>query len=269
MAIPNSTGTQSLRVFDTSPLISLPLREQTSRSVSPRMAFRPPAKLEIWKHKNQSAAQNYEAALDDKALHEHQGNQQRIAKAIAELREKFFETHPDGSAAAFRKQVESSLETLLTETGFDTSPYLSKTTDPDAEGFIHGYGKYLLYGDDNLDAPFCLQYFHFSPGQKTPIHDHPVPCISLVVRGQLTERYYSAVSATEARKTAITPRACLDRKSILDVSLPNIHSLKNKYGGAAGSVHFYYIDGDINGRAVRTVYQKARHNPVQTEDSLQ
>ncbi len=268
MAMPNSVGTQSPRTVDASRIITNTLREQPCRPSSPRLAYRLPVQPETWKYKNFSASQNYEAALGEPALHAHLGNQQRIAQAIAELREKFAEANPDGSPAEFRKRVESSLETLLAEAAFDTSPYLSKTTNPDAEGFIHGYGKYLLYGDDNLDAPFCLQYFHFSPGQKTPIHDHPVPCISLVVRGQLAERHYSAVSATEARKTGIAPRAFLDRKSILDVGVPNIHSLKNKYGDVAGSVHFYYIDGDINSRAVRTVYQKAARDSNQTEDAL-
>ena len=177
--------------------------------------------------------------------------------------------HPDATPAEFRKQVESEIESILKDAAFDTSPYRSKTADPDDSAFIHGYGKYLLYGDDNANSPFCLQYFHFAPGQKTPVHDHPVPCISLVVRGQLVERHYAAVSTAEARKTSSTSRACLDRKSILDVSLPNIHSLKNKHTGFAGSVHFYYIDGDLNSRAVKSVYQKARQHAQGSEHRMQ
>ena len=229
------------------------------RSEIVRMQSRSSNAPETWRLKNFSASQDYEVALDEKPLEAHRANQQRIAQIIAKRREAFFLKNPNASAADFRKEVESSLETVLKDAGFDAAPYISKAGQPDDPGFIHGYGKYLLYGDDNVDAPYCLQYFHFSPGQKTPIHDHPIPCISLVVRGQLLERRYSPTSNSEARKIAALPRPYLDKQSFLDISLPNIHSLKNKHSEFAGSVHFYYIDGAIMSRAVKTVYQQSKH----------
>ncbi len=223
----------------------------------PHVSSRPFIQHDIWQSKNISAARTYEVTLDRTAYEVHFDNQQRIAKVIVGLREKFFMEHPVATPAGFRKFIASSLETVLTDAFFDTHYYLCKTSDPSDDNFMHGYGKYLLYGDDNDGAPFCLQYFHFSPGQKTPLHDHPVPCISLVVKGEILERHYVALSATEARKTAKSARAFFDRKSILDVSQPNIHSLKNKQTSHAGSVHFYYMDGDVMSRAVKTIYQKA------------
>ena len=226
----------------------------------PTIYSRPFIQNDVWQLKNSAAARNYEVALDTASYESHFDNQQRIAKAIVELREKFFMEHPVATPAGFRKYIEASLESVLTDAAFDASPYLCKISDPSDDSFIHGYGKYLLYGDDNDGAPFCLQYFNFAPGQKTPLHDHPVPCVSLVVKGQITERHYEALSATEALKTQITTRNHFDRKSILDISQPNIHSLKNKQAQHAGSVHFYYMDGDVTSRAVKTIFQKAPQN---------
>ena len=227
---------------------------------TPHIYSRPVIQNDVWQLKNTAAARNYEVSLDTTSYKIHLDNQQRVAKVIVELREKFFMEHPVATPAGFRKYIEASLESVLTDAAFDASPYLCKISDPSDDSFIHGYGKYLLYGDDNDGAPFCLQYFNFAPGQKTPLHDHPVPCVSVVVKGQITERHYEALSATEARKTRITTRDYFDRKSILDISQPNIHSLKNKQAQHAGSVHFYYMDGDVTSRAVKTIFQKAPQN---------
>lgn len=235
----------------------------------PHIYSRPFIQHDVWQLKNNAAARNYEVALDRSSYETHFYNQQRIAAVIKGRQEKFFMEHPVATPAGFRKFLEASLDKILTEAEFDVSPYVSKITDPSDNGFIHGYGKYLLYGDDNEGAPFCLQYFHFAPGQKTPLHDHPVACVSLVVKGQIVERHYQAVSATEARKTQITHRDYFDRKSILDLSAPNIHSLKNKQISHAGSVHFYYMDGDVTSRAVKTIYQKAPQNGFPVIRNLQ
>ena len=64
--------------------------------------------------------------------------------------------HPVATPAGFRKFIEASLEKVLIEAEFETSAYRCKITDPSDSSFIHGYGKYLLYGDDNGGAPFCL-----------------------------------------------------------------------------------------------------------------
>lgn len=260
MATPQNISARNLHAFFSTDSLSTNSEEHQAQSNLPHIQSRPAVQNDAWQLKNYSAARNYEVALDEKALISHHGNQQRIANVVANLREKKISTNPTASPTEFRKMIEASLEIVLIDANFDSSPYLSKTSNPSHENFIHGYGKYLLYGDDNHDAPFCLQYFHFSPGQKTPLHDHPVPCISLVVRGQLVERHYLALSTSEARKTEITSRGYYDRKSILDTNQSNIHSLKNKQNEISGSVHFYYMDGDLASRAVKTIYQKAPQN---------
>jgi predicted metal-dependent enzyme (double-stranded beta helix superfamily) len=260
MAIPQSITPRS-SFQTTSSEDFLHHSEPKSLDISiPHIYSRPFFQNDVWQLKNTAAARNYEVALDRRSYIVHFNNQQRIAKVIIGCQEKFYMEHPVATPAGFRKFLEASIEKVLIEAEFDTSPYVCKITDPSDHGFIHGYAKYLLYGDDNDGAPFCLQYFHFAPGQKTPLHDHPVACVSFVVKGQIVERHYQALSATEARKTRITNRDFFDRKSILDLSQPNIHSLKNKQTRHAGSVHFYYMDGDVTSRAVKTIYQKAPQN---------
>lgn len=269
MAIPQSiTNRNSFQI--TSPQDFSNTSEPSPMQISiPQLYSRSLFQHDIWQFKNTAAARNYEVALDRNSYETHFNNQQRIAKVITGLLEKFYMEHPVATPAGFRKFLEASIEKVLIEAEFDTSPYRCKITDPSDSSFIHSYGKYLLYGDDNDGAPFCLQYFHFAPGQKTPLHDHPVACVSLVVKGQIVERHYQAVSATEARKTQITTRDYFDRKSILDLSQPNIHSLKNKQTSFAGSVHFYYMDGDVTSRAVKTIYQKAPQNGFSIRRNLQ
>jgi hypothetical protein len=184
MSIPQSFSTRQSGDFVSPDGLPSPLEGTQTQTAPIRLTSRPSPPPDIWRQKNTSASQHYEAALDEKSHEGHRSNQERIAQGIASLRDVFVQDHPDGAPADFRKVVESSLEAILKTAEFDTSPYTSKISQQDDADFIHGYGKYLLYGADNLDAPFCLQYFHFSPGQKTPIHDHPVPCTSLVVRGQ-------------------------------------------------------------------------------------
>ena len=257
MATPQSISIRITSINDANNTYTVGSNTSNYRDDSPRMRSHTTTAPESWQLKNKAAAANYEVALDEHSYAAHQKNQQRIAEAIGKAREKFYLANPTATASEFRKTIQESIEIILKEAQFDTSPYVSKVTNPTEENFIHGYGKYLLYGEDNHDAPFCLQYFHFAPGHKTPLHDHPVPCISLVVRGQLVERQYEAISTTKARKTEISYRGLYNRKNILDTSLPNIHSLKNKQSEFSGSIHFYHMDGDINNRAVKIVYQKA------------
>jgi predicted metal-dependent enzyme (double-stranded beta helix superfamily) len=269
MAIPQSiTPRTSLQVI--SELDFSNSSEPSPMQISiPHLYSRSLFQHDVWQFKNTAAARNYEVALDRSSYETHFNNQQKIAKVVIGCQEKFFMEHPVATPAGFRKFLEASIEKVLFDAAFDTSPYLCKITDPSDNGFIHGYGKYLLYGDDNDGAPFCLQYFHFAPGQKTPLHDHPVACVSLVVKGRIVERHYQPLSATQARKTRISNRDYFDRKSILDLSQPNIHSLKNKQTSHAGSVHFYYMDGDVTSRAVKTIYQKASQNGFPVIRNLQ
>jgi predicted metal-dependent enzyme (double-stranded beta helix superfamily) len=260
MATPQPINSRPISSLDVSQSTANDPNSSKSHHDSPRMRARPTIPLEPWQLKNSAAAANYEVVLNEQSRAGHQKNQQRIATIIANKREKYYQANSKASSTEFRKYIEESIESILNESQFDTSPYVSKVTNPTDGNFIHGYGKYLLYGEDNHGAPFCFQYFHFAPGHKTPLHDHPVPCISLVVRGQLVERHYSAISTTEARKTEITYRGYHNKQSIIDISLPNIHSLKNKHSEISGSVHFYHMDGDVSSRAVKTIYQKAPQN---------
>ena len=257
MAYPNSTH---IRATFQSPQPSHHLQLESGegkKTKEPRLHSRAASLPEETSKKLDYAYRNYEVQLEGEKLQMHRANQAHISGLITALHRDFFLAQPDADAADFRAHVNASLEMIIRDANFDTSPYQSKINNKQEDGYLNGYGKYLLYGDENNDAPFCLQYFHFSSGQKTPIHDHPVPCISLVTRGNLHERHYTNISPGLARKTQITARSQNDRKNILDVSKPNIHSLKNKGTQAAGSVHFYYMDGGHNSRAVKTIYQKA------------
>ncbi len=190
MAIPHSITTRSSFQI-TSSEDFLHHSEPKSLDISiPHIYSRPFFQNDVWQLKNTAAARNYEVALDRRSYIVHFNNQRRIAKVIIGWQEKFYMEHPVATPAGFRKFIEASLEKVLIEAEFETSPYRCKITDPSGSSFIHGYGKYLLYGDDNGGAPFCLQYFHFAPSQKTPLHDHPVACVSLVVKGQIVERHY-------------------------------------------------------------------------------
>lgn len=188
----------------------------------------------------------------------HLANKQRLSSAIADLREAFFQANPNSQGPAFREHLHQQLSEVLRHAAIDASPYAARCAEREQPDHLHGYGKFLLYREDNAGAPFCLQYFHFEPGQKTPLHDHPVACISVVARGVLRERLYDAAGDGLVRKSGSRDRGMDNKAAILDLAVSNIHSLKNKSLEPAASVHLYFMDGELQHRAVKTLYKEAR-----------
>ena len=125
-----------------------------------------------------------------------------------------------------------------------------------------GYGKYLLYTDGKADVPYCLQIFAFGGGQKTPIHDHPCECVSVVFKGQLKERLYRALPDGAVRKYAKRHRHPGSSEA-LNPQQPNIHSIKNRSSDAgAVSVHLYLLDGVGRPAAVKNIYSQDERRDV-------
>ncbi|MEY3201522.1 MAG: hypothetical protein RIR70_1072 [Pseudomonadota bacterium] len=201
------------------------------------------------------ARKNYEVPLPADLGQGHAENQQRVAQAIGA----WFDAQPGVVFAQDRPaRLAEHLYTLLKEARFNPDVYLPR----DAHHPM-GYGKYLLYTDDNAGLPYCLQVFAFSGGQKTPIHDHPCECTSVVFQGTLKERLYRALPDGTAFKYAKRHRAAGSTEA-LHPNVPNIHSLKNNSQEAgAVSVHLYRLDGVGAPAAVQSVYRP----PAKADDT--
>jgi predicted metal-dependent enzyme (double-stranded beta helix superfamily) len=207
-----------------------------------------------------SARGLYEVPLPEQRLQEHADNQERAAGAIHQ----FFENQRGAVLPQDRPaRLAEYLFEVLQEAGFDPDVYVPR--DP---GHAHGYGKYLLYTDGNHGVPYCLQIFACGQNQKTPIHDHPVDCTSVVVKGWLRERFYRAQPDGRAFKTSKHERGVGSTAS-LKPNEPNIHSIKNASDQAAVSVHLYRLDGVGRPAAVEAVFERtpkahSAHSALQT-----
>ena len=195
-----------------------------------------------------SARSLYEVPLPNDLLHRHADNQERVAAAI----HAYFDAQPGVVLPQDRpSKLAEDLYGVLKSSGFNPDIYLPKDRD-----HVNGYGKYLLYTDGNGGVPFCLQIFAFGGGQKTPIHDHPCECTSVVFKGALKERLYRPLSDGTAFKYTKKCRATGSTEA-LKPSGPNIHSIKNvSDDNPALSVHLYRLDGVGRPAAVKNLYQR-------------
>ncbi len=173
-------------------------------------------------------------------------NQARVARAVTTFMEQARCLDPQMSATLLRTRVENNIGAILATAQFDPALYRAR------EANVRGYGKYLIYSDDNDGAPFCFQFFRFDRHQKTPVHDHPCACTSVLVFGKVRERHYAVVDG-KLIKTGKEDRTAGCWRSIdMAVNLP--HSIKNGSGEPAGTLHVYHIDGVKNAAAVRSVF---------------
>lgn len=169
---------------------------------------------------------SYEQGLLSPAEQEvHVLNQLHVFTAMSTLRVQF-----KGGETDFRQLLRTRLPELLVELVREDKLNLSIYREK-SEG-VHGYSKFLLFTNPNPDHKYCLQLFAFAPFQKTPIHDHPCECMSVVVQGELSERFYGSVSTVggpaSAEKTHSKPRP-IGSSGILDLAHLDVpHSLKNK-----------------------------------------
>jgi predicted metal-dependent enzyme (double-stranded beta helix superfamily) len=187
---------------------------------------------------------------EQRAVHD-----ENVARFSAELKARRAEggSLAHCSCEALPEEVAKQLFEMFQKIGFNPGPYQPK--DPKA---LAGYGKYLLFTDENAGTPFCVQVFGFAPGQKTPIHDHPCECVSLVVEGEIRERAYDTFDG-KAVKTGKEDRGA-GHQAFLRPGEPNTHSIKNRSDSRAVTAHVYLIDGVGRTAAVKTVFDKATKN---------
>lgn len=195
----------------------------------------------------------YEAGLLlGSQLQTHANNQLNVFHAMQASREGF-----QGSESEYRLDLKSRLPDLLLhlvdQDLLDLSIYKPSGDD------IHGYGKYLLFTNPDTAQPYCLQLFAFAVGQKTPIHDHPCECMSVLLKGNLLERFYKVdtENPNKVQKIDKVPRS-VGSTGLIDLGHLDIpHSLKNKANAYSGdappsetmaiSVHLYEgIDGSAH-----------------------
>lgn len=193
-----------------------------------------------------AARQKYEVALPAPDLALHLQNQTRVADAVLSFKANLVQQNPGISPEAVRLHIEENISQVIEAAKLDLIPYRVK-----GKG-THDYGKYLMYTDDNRGAPFCFQFFRFDAHQKTPIHDHPCACTSLVIFGQVRERTYEMV-AEQLQKVKKEDRDAGSSRTI-DLETNHPHSIKNGGGAPAGTLHVYRIDGVEKVAAVRTVF---------------
>lgn len=202
------------------------------------------------RHSLDAANDLYEPPLPADLLSRHNGNQARVAEAI----HAFFDRQPGLVLAQDRPRVLAEhLMRVLQEARFDADCYRPRA--PEAP---QGYGKYLLYTetDTHTSLPFCLQVFAFGAAQKTPIHDHPCACTSVVFKGRLKERFYTPHAEGQAVKYHKRWRTEGSRDT-LQPHAPNTHSLKTPPDEGAVSVHLYLLDGVSQPAAVGQVFRRA------------
>lgn len=204
-----------------------------------------------------TAAPKYQHPKSDISLKNHLSNQRKLCVTIDALRRRYFSEVPTADADGFRRRLAQELPLIVAESGLEFGGYEARCSEPHDLSYRHGNGKYLLHREGGAQAPFCVQYLHFAPHQETLIHDHPVLCTVTPAHGTLRESRYDAVQPRLVRKRSHQDLQVGDVRSIDDVTRSNIHKVKNRTGFPAGSIHLYFMDGEEQHRAVKTVYDKA------------
>ncbi len=204
-----------------------------------------------------------ERMLSPRAMLLHHRNQDRFAHAL----QSFLATIPNPTGLDAYALLAPRLHEVLTQAGFDPSIYRPK------DDSVHGYGTFGLLAQPDPAEPFCVQVFCFQPGQKTPIHDHPCECTSVVALGTVTERAYQAKQASTGTSTQLEKinrtRRDVGHSARLTPEAPNIHSLRYpKHDGPntpySVTVHAYRIDGATQYNAVKRIYAATRVLPKLT-----
>jgi kynureninase len=61
---------------------------------------------------------------------------------------------------------------------------------PENSATPNGFGRYLVFDNNDLSNPVSIWAFAFAPGQKTCIHDHLYSCTVTVLTGIISEKFY-------------------------------------------------------------------------------
>ena len=96
----------------------------------------------------------------------------------------------------------------------------------------------------------------WSPGSRTPIHDHHCSCCFAVLSGTIREISFNAISETHAVKTGEVVRRAGFIASMMPTG-PNIHQMINDAALEAISIYIYGYDHRHHSSSVHRVYRQA------------
>jgi predicted metal-dependent enzyme (double-stranded beta helix superfamily) len=114
------------------------------------------------------------------------------------------------------------------------------------------FTRNLLFGDEQMGAWALV----WSPGARTPIHDHHCSCCFAVLTGVIREISFNAISDSHAVKIGDVIRRAGYIASMMP-SGPNIHQMINDGPQEAISIHIYGYDHRRHGSSVDRTYQQA------------
>ncbi|GKS88619.1 cysteine dioxygenase family protein [Acidovorax sp. SUPP2539] len=197
-------------------------------------------------------------------LPEHADNQKRLEAGVQKFLQQASVQAEIAAGKDVRDCVADALPGLLEQAQLSTDIYQPKDATQ-----LAGYGRYLLHSHAKEGESFCLQLFAFDARQKTPIHDHPNECASFILKGNLSERIYRPTGETKdktplADKTDKNARPQGSWAGFGPDELGVPHSLKNKSGDIALSVHLYRdMDGLSEGQqiAAKTKFERTPKAP--------
>lgn len=115
-----------------------------------------------------------------------------------------------------------------------------------------GFTRNLLFGDERMGAWALV----WSPGARTPIHDHHCSCCFAVLTGAMREMSFNAISETHAVKIGEVLHRAGYVASMMPTG-PNIHQMVNDGAQEAISIHIYGYDHRRHSSSVDRVYQQA------------
>jgi predicted metal-dependent enzyme (double-stranded beta helix superfamily) len=115
-----------------------------------------------------------------------------------------------------------------------------------------GFTRNLVYGGDEISIWAMV----WSPGAKTPIHDHHCSCCFGIVKGTLSELWFRPIDAARAVPVGAARRdpgfiACMMPSG------PNVHQMINEGPEEAISLHIYGYDHTAHASSVARTYEIA------------
>jgi predicted metal-dependent enzyme (double-stranded beta helix superfamily) len=114
------------------------------------------------------------------------------------------------------------------------------------------FTRNLLFGDERMGAWALV----WSPGSRTPIHDHHCSCCFAVLTGTIREISFNAINDSHAVRTDEVIHHAGYIASMMPTG-PNIHQMVNEGTHEAISIHIYGYDHRRHRSSVHREYQQA------------
>jgi predicted metal-dependent enzyme (double-stranded beta helix superfamily) len=114
------------------------------------------------------------------------------------------------------------------------------------------FTRNLLFGDERMGAWALV----WSPGSRTPIHDHHCSCCFAILTGTIREISFNEIDGSRAIKTRDVLRRAGYIASMMPTG-PNIHQMINDGIDEALSIHIYGYDHRRHRSSVHREYQQA------------